>query len=855
MFVPFGSHAVARTFSLTLAALHHRDRMRVLERFRLPGRGAWLAPCIRGVLAVLLIASGSAPSPASAFVSYGWKSAVSGSADVSTNWTPTGLPTGADYVNGILAGTYTITFPAGVASTFGHSYTGGNITLQFSAPHTTRSFYVMPGSGSFGSTTRITGGIVNADYLEVNGSANLADFTLTGKTTEFHSHAFVGGNGNGDLVGNHGSGRLTVGGGARLYSGDASSSTWGMTIGSVLGSNGTVNVAGIDLLTLASSHLYMVGFGDLVVGASGNGTLNVTNGGALDADRSVYVGRSSGAVGTFNVGPGAVFRSTQANVDGNLGVGRSFFVIPAGRAEVNVAGPSTLRVGGWCEVGSSAGDQNCVLRVLQGAEFIGSGGLRITTATEPGLDLRGGITHVHGGAFVWPPARTLVVSSQVGTPELWIAGGASSVGPSTVSTSAQLQLGRGGSGALRVSGPGTVLNMGAGSTVLGDSLAGDGTAVVDSSAVLVSIGPLIVGNRGHGAVDVRSGAIVAVRYIYLGASGTGSGRITVTGAGSALHAVGPVDVGGGGIAAGTGALEVDDGGVVEVLAGGAGVPVTTIHAAGGTLTLRGGGRFTTTGQLEVHDSVHLEDGEIHANQINVSSSGQLAGYGRLSARLQNAARLVPASETGSFGTLRLTGDFVQTGNGHFHVKLGTTSAGDPVSDTLVASGLAALGGTLDLELDPSFLRTVGDTFTVLTCRARLGGFSSVTWNGNPLSGQAAVVYGDSSVRIAITAGTNDVGPGAGIDQVAAIRFVALAGGVAPAFELDLPEAARVEVRVFDVGGREVARLLDAALAGGRHRLDAFAGGWRPASGVYFARAVIRANGTPVVRTARAVLTR
>ena len=66
---------------------------------------------------------------------------------------------------------------------------------------------------------------------------------------------------------------------------------------------------------------------------------------------------------------------------------------------------------------------------------------------------------------------------------------------------------------------------------------------------------------------------------------------------------------------------------------------------------------------------------------------------------------------------------------------------------------------------------------------------------------------------------------------------------------DLPAAAQVSVLVYDVLGRECARLLDGMKEAGTHSViwDATAGAGVPASGVYFVRVIAR--GTRAVSSA------
>ena len=65
-----------------------------------------------------------------------------------------------------------------------------------------------------------------------------------------------------------------------------------------LGYNSGVNGA----MTVTGSGSTATGHGDLAVGWVGNGTLNITNGGAVNISRTTYVGRYSGSTGTINFG-------------------------------------------------------------------------------------------------------------------------------------------------------------------------------------------------------------------------------------------------------------------------------------------------------------------------------------------------------------------------------------------------------------------------------------------------------------------------------------------------------------------------------------------------------------------------
>lgn len=799
---------------------------------------------------LLVLALGPAQAGPAAAINYYWSSAVDGAADNPARWTPAGVPTGADNVNMAPAGTYTITFPAAVASTLSHSLLGGNVTLVFSAPHTTSGFNVDPGPAGSGSTARVTSGVLNADFLELDGGNFPADLTLTGKNTELHSKAHVHATGSGDIVGLLGTSTLRVSAGASFYSGDVSGTTYGLKVGTRSNSQATLAVAGYDLLTLKRSHLYLVGLADLLVGSAGTGTLSVTNGGLADLAHDAYVTRQSGSVGLVTVGAtsNVGLNSAAFNVAGRLGIGRQSTDIATGRAELTILNAGTVRVAGPCEIGSPAGDDGCFLRVLEGGTFIGSGGLQLWPTWGLGLDLRGGITHVHGGALTWPAARELVVSSHVGTPNLWIANGVANTGPFTSGATTGLTVGRGGVGALRVSRTGTVLNLGNGTTSVGDSTGGDGTFRVDSSAAVVSNGDVIVGNRGNGLLEVLAGSSVTAKRLTVGAVANSDGRVTVRGASATLGLMDYAWVGGSPLTGGgVGFVEVDSGATLLLSPSSVAPTRTTIHP-NGVIRVSHGSHFYTSGDVICFGRLTLRGGEASGTLLSIGVDGYVDGYGDLSSSATNSGTLDPSSTDAPFGTLHVAGYFTQGADGRMRVRLGHSLWRR--NDSLVVDGPVALAGALDITLDASFDPVPGDTFTLVTCSARTGTFDAVTWNGAPLADQATVLYEPGGVRLAMPGATTAVEPGA---PVAALRLAALPSAGAPAFALELPSAAEVRARLYDVGGREVATLADSPLAAGRHRLEAAAA--RLPSGIYFARAVVRAGGATEVRSARAVVLR
>jgi hypothetical protein len=150
--------------------------------------------------------------------------------------------------------------------------------------------------------------------------------------------------------------------------------------------------------------------------------------------------------------------------------------------------------------------------------------------------------------------------------------------------------------------------------------------------------------------------------------------------------------------------------------------------------------------------------------------------------------------------------------------------------------------------------TLGTLFTVLTGASVTGTFTHVTVNGHPNPGTVVVVYGSSNVRVAVLATITGVGDGSDPSSPPAeLRFAPLGGPRAAELELDLPTTATVKVSLYDVSGRQVADLAEGEVAAGRHRY--VLGRAVPASGMYFARAVVSGAGSSRALTTRVVVLR
>ena len=787
-------------------------------------------------VALALIAT---PSHANAGA-FSWASAVSGFADETAKWNPNGLPGAADHLIFNVGGAYQVVFPSDVSQTTDFTFYSGSVTISMASPHTTGALYI----GQFGTTNSVflnegtmNSPTTNGIYLQIGANSANQTFTVSGNGVAFTGAGYVG----------YGSGTATmnVNGGAQLYTGPVNFNIGGQGAG-------TMNVSGttgLPFVIRSGAH-----FGtDTDFPLTVDGSLNINNGGFGEAGTDVLVAATN-SNGTLNVGPGSILvgATSNFNVTGNLYVGGN--VLPStigGHGEVSVSNRSTLNVSGTCQLGDVDGDFGHALH-MYGGSFV-CGGLDVLPPGGgiPPFDLRGGLIHVVGGTFAWPSGNLLSISSQVGSPLLWISNGSANTGPSTGGLTNQLMVGRAGAGTLRITQSGTSFSTGVGVTTLGDSTGGTGTLVADTSGTFSCGAYIIIGNHGTGEFDVLNGGHASCGATYISQqppiAGAGMGTLLVKGTGSTYLAHDLfVDGGGNGTSGGPAAVVVDSGGTVDLITSGVINPPEADIFGAGTMTVGHGALFTTPGTFGNSGSLLLQSGEVDATSL--SSSGSLGGFGVLGANSINSGLIDPSSATDPFATIHVNGTFQQTGTGHYLVYLGSSRR----CDTLAVSGAVTLAGALDLKLDWSYVHTPGDTFTVMTYSSHSGTFSSTTWNGAALGPQAQVVYTANAVIVVITSSTTDAGPEAG---PLALRFASDGPASDPGFALDLPADAIVEVKLYDVTGRERAALYDGPLGAGRHRFDLEAQTRRLSSGAYFARATIHGANGATERTARTILVR
>ena len=228
------------------------------------------------------------------------------------------------------------------------------------------------------------------------------------------------------------------------------------------------------------------------------------------------------------------------------------------------------------------------------------------------------------------------------------------------------------------------------------------------------------------------------------------------------------------------------------------------------------------------------------------------GYLSASGRVEGNLSMTDADQATTFafphpGRLTVAGDWSMTG-GTLTVNLAQTGSVWE-AESLVVTGVAQPGGALNV-FTPDPEGTSGTIpFLWYSSRPSNRVFESITLNGGEVTDEFEVQYlADRAVLVFGGTVAVDEGPLAPGE----LEFVGRSGRSA-ALELSLPGASDASVCVFDVLGRERARLHRGALAAGVHRFPLAAAGALE-SGVYFGRASVRTStGESLSRSARVVV--
>ena len=119
-----------------------------------------------------------------------------------------------------------------------------------------------------------------------------------------------------------------------------------------------------------------------------------------------------------------------------------------------------------------------------------------------------------------------------------------------------------------------------------------------------------------------------------------------------------------------------------------------------------------------------------------------------------ASILSPGDAPGTAGRIDVTGNYTQTSSGVFDLGIGGLTAGSQF-DLLSLTGMAGLGGTLDISLENGFFPVAGDTFTFLLANSGVSGEFGTVDGLNIGNGESfKILYNADTVELITVGGAS-----------------------------------------------------------------------------------------------------
>ena len=549
-------------------------------------------------------------------------------------------------------------------------------------------------------TSVLTTGAAGTGTMALTNNASVASYggivgsTGTGTGTVDVSSGGLWNAGMGALkVGDAGTGILNVNTTGTVAAGNT-------TIGNAAAGTGTVNVSGVNAVMNTTS---------LTTGASGQGTLSITDGGVVNTAGAGLgtgiTGSAAGSTGTVTVdGVGS-----QWNLTGSLTTGA------AGNGTMTLTNNAVVTSKGGAVGATGAGN---------GSVDVSNGAVWNSAASDPGQNVSlivgnaaTGTVNIHDGGTV-DSSSAILGNAATGD------GSVAVDGPDSVLNTVDLTVGQSGTGSLDITsggsvsvsdtsivgagtgGTGTVTVEGADSQWLTDSLVvgdlGTGTVTLTDGALLQASGQSIIGKStsGHGTINVSSGAVWdnTTDMLEVGLSGTGALNISANGTvnadsfvvGVAAGGEGTVIVDGAdavlntGVASGplwavgymgTGDVQVRNGGLMTSKSGSIG----QLSGSNGTVTVSSGGQWT----IDNSTLPALVVGDAGTGTLNINAGGNVTADGITTGAQAGGTGVINVSQTGHLEIADLT-IIGQYGNGTLNITEGGTVNSN---DGLILGGL------------------------------------------------------------------------------------------------------------------------------------------------------------------------
>ncbi len=533
----------------------------------------------------------------------------------------------------------------------------GEVTVSGSGSAWNNSGALLVGRVGTGTLNIENGGIVtNTTFAYLgNGAAATGTVNVTGSGSAWNS--------SGELhIGRSNTGILNIEDGASVR-------TDGVTLlGYDAEASGSVLVTGADSVWETT--------GDIAVGSTGTGTLNIENGAAVSTDGISHLGIYAGSTGTATVtGAGSVWN---ANQDLNVGY--------YGSGTLNIENGATVSTSGGSRIGYGADSNGTVTVTGTGSVWNATNDLHIGRYGTGILNIENGATvnnNNNGASYIGYYAGS--------------AGTATAMGAGTVWNNEYLYIGFRGTGTLNILNSGVVSTRhGSG---IGHSTGSHGTVNIDDSLWSVSNDDLTIGHQGTGEVNIRHDGRVDSNIVRIGYSNTGIGTVRVSD--KSAWELTTLFLG----YLGQGTLLIEDGGRidstdVEVGYRAESVGVATVTGtestwntkAGMTVGNTGNGTLTIVdgGTVSVGNLLTLGEEADGIGIVNLAGGTLDLNGGELTAGLGDATFNFTGGILLNAGTIRLAQPFVQNG--------GTLAPGGSIGQTVIEGNYDLNAGTLEIEL-------------------------------------------------------------------------------------------------------------------------------------------------------------
>jgi T5SS/PEP-CTERM-associated repeat protein len=483
-------------------------------------------------------------------------------------------------------------------------------------------------------------------------------------------------------VGYDGVGELNILAGATLLMNRASIRSLD-EIGSLAGSQGTVNIDGAGS-TWSINH-------DINVGSNGTGTINVSNGAEVNLTSNTFVGRYGGSSGYITVDNAVANIATGTDENGQ---DTRFFIGLLGDGHLEVRNGGTLTTGSG-EIGYVDTPTGSSAMVTGAGSTWTARNISVSNGSTLTINDGGVVSSVASGLNRATGAANRLYLDGAGS--RWdVSGNFSNYGEARVTSGAVLDV----------------------SQTL--SLNSDSLMVVD--AATVNIGGN-VDSRGSLTVDIRNGGQFTTAGTY---TTDGSSHVSVS-SGSVLTVANTYNMNGGDasltvnnatVNAGSIGLNAADTSLNVEGNGGAAVAssITGVVTNNASVNVRDNAIANFNSDFINNATTHVEDGSTAIFAGSVSGAGDFTGTGLLVFESVLAPGNSPA-------LLSIEGDIEFAAGSTFEAELAGSVIGSGY-DSISVGGSASLAGMLDLTLIDGFEVSLGDYFVLLSAEEIIGEFDT-----------------------------------------------------------------------------------------------------------------------------------